>query len=462
MNDASKTPLAPPTSALAVEAVERLQTGKIACWLVILLMPAGILLDYFVYGDSKDYKQYLPLFLGLRLTCSALAVGLLALHFRNWEAQEYRLFGIPVHRLLGLPIALLPAFFISWMIMKTEGFTSPYYAGLNLIVLAVSVVVRWAVWESVIAVLGVAAMYTLAGALQVMQRTIEANGEKVFEQGDFYPKVFNNYYFLILTAIIVVAGNYYFNRLRQELSRVRDQLAQAEKMASLGQMSAGVAHEFGNALNVTKMGLEALRRKSRFMPEEKRADYVETVDDTQDGVDRAENIVSNLRIFTHPMFMRAEVPALGELSAREVVADAIRGVSHLVREPLQVVNEVAEGQTIRADRIKLVQVVENLIRNSVDALATKPMNGETPKVLVSTRASGKGIALVVRDNGPGISPADQAKVFDPFFTTKDVGKGMGLGLTVCQGIMQTFGGGISVESEPGKYCEFLLEFPRQA
>ena len=117
------------------------------------------------------------------------------------------------------------------------------------------------------------------------------------------------------------------------------------------------------------------------------------------------------------------------------------------------------GQVVRADRQKIVQVLENLVRNSLDALATKPVNGVPPTVWIESRSTREASVLVVRDNGPGIKAQDLAKVFDPFFTTKDVGKGMGLGLTVCQGIMQAIGGKITVQSESGKFCEFLLEFP---
>jgi len=429
--------------SLAAEVTERLRTGKVACVLVIFLMPLGSALDKFVYPDQWRF------FLLLRLICSGLAVILLGLHFKNWEPRHYRLLGLPVHRLLALPIALLPAFFIAWMICIEEGVRSPYYAGLNLIVLAVSVVVRWDVWESVLAVLGVAAMYVIACLLHTPAAT---------EAGDTSKVVFNNFYFIALTGIIVVAGNFYFNRLRQELGRVRDRLAQSEKMASLGQMSAGFIHEINNPLNYATSGLYALRKKGKYVPEEQRADYEDTVVDVQDGINRVNNIVSNLRVFTHPMFMRPDPSTLTDVPAAEAVSEAVRGVSHLAREPLRILNQVPAELSVRADRQRLVQVVENLVRNSLDALGTKNFNGEAPTIWIEGRATKNGSVLVVRDNGPGIKPQDLARVFDPFFTTKDVGKGMGLGLTVCQGIVQACGGNIIARSEPGKYCEFLLEF----
>jgi C4-dicarboxylate-specific signal transduction histidine kinase len=339
------------------------------------------------------------------------------------------------------------------MIYATEGIYSPYYAGLNLIVLAVSVVVRWDVRESIFAVLGVALMYVVACALNFSgqdRATLDAEALKV---------IYNNTYFIALTGVIVVAGNYYFNRLRQELGRVRDQLAQAEKLASLGQMSAGVIHEINNPLNYATSGLYALRKQSKYIPEEKRVDYEETVGDVQDGINRVNNIVSNLRIFTHPMFMRPDPAALEKLPAAEIVTEAIRGVSPLAREPLRIINNVPADQVVRADRHKLVQVLENLVRNALDALGTKSFNGETPTVWIEARPARNGPVLVVRDNGPGIKAEDLARVFDPFFTTKAAGEGIGLGLAVSRRMVEQLGGYVEISSRLGSGTRARIVLP---
>src|SRR5207245_8058774 len=144
----------------------------------------GVVLDHFVY------REHLGFFLILRLACSALAGCIWYLHTTRVGQEHYKL--------LGLPIALLPAFFIAWMISVTEGPVSPYYAGLNLILLAVSVVVHWSVRESVIAVSGVLLMYSAACFLKGTKEQI--------------PLIFNNFYFLVLTGIIVITGNHFFNR----------------------------------------------------------------------------------------------------------------------------------------------------------------------------------------------------------------------------------------------------------
>ena len=107
----------------------------------------------------------------------------------------------------------------------------------------------------------------------------------------------------------------------------------------------------------------------------------------------------------------------------------------------------------------MIHLVTNLLQNSLDALKTKPFRDEKPTIRIEGLIENGSSILSVRDNGPGIAPADVDKIFDPFFTTKDVGEGMGLGLSICHRIVQESGGRISVKTEPGKFCEFTLEFP---
>src|SRR5208337_982648 len=104
-------------------------------------------------------------------------------------------------------------------------------------------------------------------------------------------------------------------------------------------------------------------------------------------------------------------------------------------------------------------VLVNLLQNSLDAMKSKTYVNEQPAIWIEGRVEKDKSILVVRDNGTGIAPEHLDKVFDPFFTTKDVGEGMGLGLAICYRIVQDCEGRIAVRTEPGKYCEFRLEFP---
>jgi two-component system sensor histidine kinase PhcS len=287
--------------------------------------------------------------------------------------------------------------------------------------------------------------------------------------------LYNNFYFIALMDIIVVVGTYFQSRqrfrefaLRYELDKSRKaleaslqqlkeneiQLVQTEKLASLGRMSAGIIHEINNPLNFATTGLFTLRKKGQFLAPEQQADYTEILNDVEEGVKRVKTIVSDLRMFTHP-----ETESRDQVEVAEVIASALRFLSNEWKDKVQIDQEIAGHQTILANKNKLIHLVTNLLQNSIDALKTKPFQDEKPTIRIAGRVENGNSILSVRDNGPGIAPAIVDKIFDPFFTTKDVGEGMGLGLSICYRIMKESGGKISVKTEPGKFCEFTLEFP---
>jgi two-component system sensor histidine kinase PhcS len=440
---------------VANERQERLRTGKVASALVLALMPLGSVMDWLVYHPQRWY------FLELRILCSVLAAGLWYLHTTELGQKNYRR--------LGIPIALLPAFFMCWIIATARGpltgATSNYYAALNLILLAVSVVVRWDIWESTFCVAAIILMYLAACGFHWLKPTPE----------EFFNNLANNLYFLALTGIIVIVGNHFFYRLRlseftlryeldksrkaleaslQQLKENEMQLVQTEKLASLGRMSAGIIHEINNPLNFATTGLFTLRKKGQYLAPEQQEDYAEILNDVEEGVKRVKTIVSDLRMFTHP-----ETESRDQVEVAEVVASALRFLSNEWKDKVQIDQQIAGHQTIWANKNKLIHLVTNLLQNSLDALKTKPFRDEKPTIRIEGRIENGSSILSVRDNGPGIAPADVDKIFDPFFTTKDVGEGMGLGLSICYRIVKESGGRISVKTEPEKFCEFTLEFP---
>jgi len=121
---------------------------------------------------------------------------------------------------------------------------------------------------------------------------------------------------------------------------------------------------------------------------------------------------------------------------------------------------IEAGQLIHANKNKLIQVFVNMMQNALDAMKDKEFGAEEkPSIAIDGRTVDGKSLLIIRDNGPGIASHVMDKIFDPFFTTKDVGQGMGLGLSICYRIVQEYDGRILVKSEPGKFCEFTLEFP---
>ena len=243
----------------------------------------------------------------------------------------------------------------------------------------------------------------------------------------------------------------------EELKQTESMLVQTEKLASLGRLSAGIIHEINNPLNFATTGLYTLRKKSKHIAPEQQGDYAEILKDVEDGIGRVKTIVSDLRQFTHP-----ELLALDQIEVAEVVSAAVRFVGHEFKDQVDIRIDLPVKQTLRANKNKLIQVLLNLLQNSIDAIRKKTFDGEKPSITVTGRAEAGRNFLVVRDNGPGIPPEVMGKIFDPFFTTKDVGEGMGLGLSISHRIVEDMSGRITVKSEPGKYSEFTLEFPDEA
>src|ERR1043166_4918234 len=163
----------------AHERRERIHTGKVASALVVFLMPAGVVLDWVVYRE-----ELIP-FLWIRLFGSALGVVLWILHASSFGEKHVRW--------LGLPIPFVPAFCVAWMVYRTGDPASPYYAGLNLVLLAISVVGHWTLIESLVVTAGITLLYFFAAVAQ--------SGPITDWSG-----VVNSLYFLVLTGIIVVTG----------------------------------------------------------------------------------------------------------------------------------------------------------------------------------------------------------------------------------------------------------------
>jgi signal transduction histidine kinase len=221
-------------------------------------------------------------------------------------------------------------------------------------------------------------------------------------------------------------------------------------------MSAGIIHEINNPLNFAKTATHMLRRTAGQLPEDDKEIFEDTVKDIEEGIDRVRVIVSDLRSFTHPNTEMFE-----EVSIRNLITSTLRFLSHEWKDKVEIVQNFDEDATVWGNRHQLIQVLINLLQNSIDALKQKSFSTDKPHIEIAGVHRDERFLLVVRDNGPGIAPENVSRIFDPFFTTKDVGEGMGLGLSICYRILEAHGGRITVKSEPGSFCEFTLEFPAQ-
>ncbi len=236
-------------------------------------------------------------------------------------------------------------------------------------------------------------------------------------------------------------------------------LIQAGKMTSLGEMSAGMAHELNQPLNAIKLGHEFLKKmieERREIPDE---DLLHVVNETRNQVDRAAEIINRLREFGRKAKFTKETIEINK---------PIRGVFNIIGQQLNLQNiyiKLDLDETlppILAHNNRLEQVIFNLVTNARDAIVHKyNIGAETDNRIISIRsfAEGDRVAVAVSDTGIGIPDDTKDKVFEPFFTTKETGKGMGLGLSIVYGIVKDYSGDIHVEGKEGEGTTFKLTFP---
>jgi signal transduction histidine kinase len=314
--------------------------------------------------------------------------------------------------------------------------------------------------------------YTPTASIPIILLTARADEEAKFDAlqkgaNDFLAKPFSSTELQARIKNLIEAHHSQrkLTRQNQALSEAIDQiketemqLVQSEKLSSLGRMSAGIIHEINNPLNFSLTGLFVLRNKGKKLAPEDRSEYDAIVNDIEEGIKRVRNIVSDLRTFTHPGGGTGE-----PVEAGDAANAALRFLGGEWRDIVTIHQEIPPALSLWANRNKLIHVLVNLLQNAIDALREKTFaDGEKPQIWLTGKSGNGRSVITVRDNGPGIDAKITGKIFDPFFTTKEVGKGMGLGLSICYRIVQGYGGKIAVSSERGQFCEFTLDFPADA
>jgi signal transduction histidine kinase len=231
------------------------------------------------------------------------------------------------------------------------------------------------------------------------------------------------------------------------LLRTQRELIASEKLASLGKLAAGVAHEIGNPLSAIQGYIEVLRRGYN-LDGESGAEFLTNI---KKEVERIDRIIRTLLDYSRPRDFELKKIGVNEVVNRAVDIVRTQGILKNIELNLELSNGPL---SIEVDPHQLSQVVINLILNAKDAVSNDGV------ITVSTaRNSNGGVEIAVKDNGAGIPKEMMDKIFDPFFTTKEPGKGTGLGLSVSQRIVQIFNGSISVESKPGKGTTFRVALP---
>src|SRR4051812_428930 len=270
----------------------------------------------------------------------------------------------------------------------------------------------------------------------------------------------------------------------RDLQAAQANLIQAEKMASLGQLTAGIAHEIKNPLNFVNnfaglsiVLLDELKESAgpavATLDEDTRAEIDETIEMLTSNLDkitehgkRADNIVKSM--LEHSRGVSGERRAI-DLNA--LIDDALNLAYHGARAQDQSFNITLERDfqpglaPIEVAPQEITRVFLNLFSNGFYAANKRARDSDNgsfrPTLAVATRETGDAVAITVRDNGTGIPPEIRDRLFQPFFTTKPTGEGTGLGLSISYDIVtQQHGGTIAVESEPGIFTEFTVRLPR--
>jgi len=281
-------------------------------------------------------------------------------------------------------------------------------------------------------------------------------------------------------------SNHELNATLENLKEAQGQLVESEKMASLGQLTAGIAHEINNPINFVTSNVNPLRRDIEMVMEaltvieevgasdlsaeekaKKIQDYKEELDfdyllmeirhlikGINEGANRTAEIVKGLKIFS-----RLDEDDLKKADLNEGLESTMVIANNMLNNKIKVIREFGELPLVECYAGKLNQVFLNIISNAVYAIQKKFGDNEGGELTLTTSAEENNVYIKIKDNGIGMDETVKSKMFEPFFTTKDVGEGTGLGMSITYNTIKKHHGQIKVESTVGEGTEFTLVIP---
>lgn len=419
--------------------------SRATCVVAMVLIGLGVGLDITIYPD------YVVEFAVARL----LVVALIGLTLWSYST----VFGEAHIREITYFWIALPQLMICWMVFHADGEASIYFVGLTFAISGIGVFLPLSTREAI----GFSALTLVAywAACELRPGGVQLPFAFVGQL------LLIAFYGVIATAIAIYGARWRkqafelqseVQRQRNELLEVnralaelKGQLIQREKMAAIGTLSAGLLHELNNPVNYSLMAINM----GLTLPSAKSDDMLrESLIDAKEGMDRIQNIVSDLKTFAYQKpgedAMRPFLLERAIRSARRLAGHELKGV--------EVVLTLVEDTHVVGDEPALIGVFINLLSNAAHAL--QKAKREQPRIDLRLSVEGDRLHCAVRDNGQGISPENLNRVFEPFFTTRDVGAGLGLGLSVSYGIIQRHSSTLTVQSEHGAWTEFSFDLTR--
>jgi len=238
----------------------------------------------------------------------------------------------------------------------------------------------------------------------------------------------------------------------------KQRLAAADRMAALGTLASGIAHEINNPLTYVIANLQTLADRLPASSDKAMRELSEIVSDALEGADRIRRLVKQVQMVSPGQHEeRLTVVAL-----REALATAVALTENQIRHRARLVQDLDQDAYVRGDLERIEQLFVNLLLNAVQAIPEGHAGDNEIRVSVRDLPGQNAVVVHVEDTGTGIPIEIQERIFQPFFTTKPIGQGTGLGLSICRGIVTALGGQISFQSEPASGTTFRVVLPTTA
>lgn len=263
--------------------------------------------------------------------------------------------------------------------------------------------------------------------------------------------------FTAFGALLILLLAYFIRVSNEKWQSSQLRLMDNSRLASLGEMAGGIAHEINNPLTIIKMRVVSLRKKFK-KDQMDEASFTSAMDNIEETVERISKIIKGLKNLVHGKVDDIDVVKIKEVfeTVQSVCDDSMRskGIQFKVNY-----DEDSFNQLVRCSTVQLSQVILNLLKNSIDAIEEHQSIDENRWISIDTAFRNNRIYFYFNDSGPGIPDKHKQKIFDPFFTTKPVGKGTGLGMPICKSIVEQHGGALLLAEDRTKDGNFVMELP---